>query len=268
MQRRWYYDGKDREYGPVTAIELRALADSGQLDPRRMVRCLWWWVQARQLPGLFADVPDECATLQIVWEGHAVLWDSTVRVTLDEEVLGDGSFRHGFLFGALTVTPGRHMVRVARGQRAVKVYQFDIRDFGAYSVKLLYENLWGTFADNFVFESAARLHEGTMKQWQEDFQTVCCPHCGAWSLAFVGEEHVSTEYKPETVWQTEVVEYENPRYGIIEPFDKMTDMRQRVLGQSQRPIQVQVAYETWQHVYQCNHCGQNSTQRRVKRYVP
>jgi hypothetical protein len=55
MSENWYYTRGDANVGPVSTLELKQLASSGQLAPTDLVwkEGMSAWVQAEQLKGLF-----------------------------------------------------------------------------------------------------------------------------------------------------------------------------------------------------------------------
>jgi hypothetical protein len=74
MSEQWYYSRGDTTVGPVSALDLKHLASSGQLAPTDLV----WkegmrdWLPAEQLKGLF-DVPAPVALPQPRQQGQELI---------------------------------------------------------------------------------------------------------------------------------------------------------------------------------------------------
>ena len=71
----WYYARNDQQFGPVSALELKQLADTGQLTPDDL---LWRegmdsWATAINLRGLFVDDPATPSTKNVAPSTTAIL---------------------------------------------------------------------------------------------------------------------------------------------------------------------------------------------------
>jgi len=68
---------------------------------------------------------------------------------------------------------------------------------------------------------------------------------------------------------SEVEEYENPRFGMVDPImGGPPDVRRVIRSYSERPVQFQVAYETWHKIFQCKKCQRRWNEEDVRRYTP
>jgi hypothetical protein len=169
----WYYYRNGRKHGPLSAKQLKELAEAGCLQPTDQVCADGAWVAASKVAGLIYDILGEEAVVNILWQGVQIgLVDTSVAVRFDGNLLGNGSLIRGFRFTVPT-TLGRHVlgVKLSFPLKREKQYALDVQQMSVYNVVLAYNLFWGNFKGNCNFGvdgQAAQAEVYVQQQWDKD----------------------------------------------------------------------------------------------------